>query len=279
MGKPSKSFLESILQDTIREINFSGIITTVSGKRFFLKSGNISPTYRCEASGLKELANANVIHVAKIVAAGDDYILTEYIERGYKTTEFYKDFGKKIAELHKKQASSFGFYENNFIGASPQINIADSGEEKDWVSFFFNKRLLFQYRMAEKNALVSSTLRSGFTRLEGVIPDLLKDSLEPPTLLHGDLWSGNYICNTSGEVVLIDPAVYYGHREADLAMTHVFGGFPPDFYESYQTEHPLKNGWKRREPVYKLYHILNHLNIFGQSYLSEAEYLIKSIIY
>jgi fructosamine-3-kinase len=112
-------------------------------------------------------------------------------------------------------------------------------------------------------------------RLEKTIDSILHDSLEPPCVLHGDLWAGNYLCDENGCAVLIDPAVYYGHREADLAMTKLFGGFPRTFYDSYQREYPLKPGWEYREGLYKLYHVLNHLNLFGRSYLHEAEGLLK----
>jgi len=112
-------------------------------------------------------------------------------------------------------------------------------------------------------------------RLEKKMESILNDSIEPPCLLHGDLWAGNFICDENGNAVLIDPAVYYGHREADLAMTKVFGGFSREFYESYQAEYPLRPGWEYRERLYRLYHILNHLNLFGRGYLHEAESLLN----
>ena len=236
----------------------------------FTKSGRPSRTYLCEANGLKELASAGVIDVARVISVGDTYITTEYIEHGIEKPDFFVDFGKKMALLHRCTSPSFGFYEDNFIGATPQLNIPDADEKGDWLTFYFRKRLLFQYQLAEKNGYVTPEMASAFARLENKLEDILKGSEEPPCLLHGDLWSGNFLCNSSGNPVLIDPAVYYGHREADLAMTRLFGGFPEIFYEAYQQEYPLPEGWRYREDVYKLYHVLNHLNLFGAGYLHQA---------
>jgi len=271
-----KLHIESILGESVREMNYGGgKIKTESGKVYFLKAGDVSRTYQCEANGLKELAKANVIRIADVIATGDDFILTEFIESGSPGPHFYEAFGKAFARLHRYHGPAFGFYEDNFIGANPQLNIPDKEEAYNWIAFFFRKRLLYQYKIAEKQGYVTPTLKKGFIRLESRIEELLKPGLEPPTLLHGDLWSGNYLSDKDSNAVLIDPAAYYGHREADLAMTRVFGGFPVSFYKAYQEEYPLPEGWEKREYVYKLYHILNHLNIFGRVYLAEAEYLVS----
>lgn len=278
MDKSVKSIIESILEEQLNG-NVSGVgrIQTISGKEYFLKSGIESPAYQCEANGLMELAKAHSLRVANVISVGVNYILTEYIREGRPSPAFYEGFGRRFAQMHRFQGESFGFYENNFIGANPQLNIPYEDEKTDWAAFYFNKRILYQYKLAERNGNITSTLRSGLAKLESKIDTILKNSKEPPTLLHGDLWSGNYLCDTNGIAVLIDPAVYYGHREADLAMTKVFGGFSPLFYEAYMEEYPLAEGWEYRENIYKLYHILNHLNIFGRSYLSEAEYLFSQI--
>lgn len=274
--------LQSIIErETGEKINGnlygSGKVTTQSGKMYYLKTGLPSRTYSCEANGLKELTKAGTVRIAKVIAYGDNFILTEFIGKGNPSPGFQREFGKELARMHRYQASEFGFYENNFIGDNPQMNIPDTNEEyTDWVSFYFNKRLLYQYRIAERNGYITDTLKKGFLNLERIIDKLLRDSVEPPALLHGDLWSGNYLCDEQGNAVLIDPAVYYGHREADLAMTKVFGGFSPEFYSGYMEEYPLIDGWNEREGVYKLYHILNHLNLFGRSYLSETEYILRS---
>lgn len=276
MSEVFKHLLERKIGDTIAgKITGSGKIRTHSGKEYYLKTGSPSRTYRCEANGLRELAKAASIDVANVVSVGEDYILTDFINLGKPMQGFYREFGRRFARLHRHHGRKYGFVEDNFIGINPQQNIPSGNEANNWSAFFFNKRLLYQYKLAERNGFVSNDLRSGFLYLEKIIEELLKYSIEPPTLLHGDLWSGNYIRNDQGGATLIDPAVYYGHREADLAMTKVFGGFPPEFYKGYMDEYPLPENWEEREGVYKLYHILNHLNIFGRSYLAEAEYLVS----
>lgn len=275
MRENLKLELESVLQESIQGELRPGRIKTLSGKEYFLKYGNSSLTYLCGANGLKELAKAKAIHIVEVIAVGESYILTEYITGKSTSDTFYQTFGKAFARLHRYQGKSFGFYEDNFIGANPQLNIPEGEETTNWATFFFQKRLLYQFRLAEHNGYVSSSMRNGFKRLENNVEGILHSSIEPPTLLHGDLWAGNFLCDEQGEPVLIDPAVYYGHREADLAMTCIFGGFPTVFYEAYQDEYPLPDGWENREYIYKLYHVLNHLNIFGMSYLPETQYLLS----
>lgn len=243
--------------------------------KVFIKSGTPGDVYRCEANGLKELAKAGVIRIPKVFQTGDDHLITEYIPSGNKGRGFFATFGRQLALLHRYCSDRFGFFEDNYIGANPQPNIPRAREAFEWTTFYFNKRLLFQYHLAEKNYYITSSLKSGFLKLEKNIDKLLAGSEEPPSLLHGDLWGGNYLCDENAIAVLIDPAVYYGHREADLAMTKLFGGFSPDFYEAYQLEYPLLPGWEQREPIYRLYHVLNHLNLFGTAYLSEAESLLN----
>ena len=268
--------LENVLNEQIKIFpGTSGKLRTQSGAEYFLKSGTPSAAYPCEADGLEELARSGAISVAEAVATGNNYILTKYIERGEKRADFFDDFGCRLARMHRKTADDFGFSEDNFIGANRQINLAEGDEKGNWVTFYFNKRLLYQYKLAESNHRVSDRLRKGFSKLEMKIEKILESSRELPTLLHGDLWAGNYLCGTQGNPVLIDPAVYYGHREADLAMTKLFGGFSPSFYRAYNQEYPLPEGWEYRENIYKLYHVLNHLNIFGRSYLAEAEYMAE----
>lgn len=264
----------SALQDEIEYVG-NQLVRTVSGNEYFLKSGIESDIYRCEANGLKELALSQSIRVAGVVSIGRDYILTEYIRRGVASEDFFIRFGRELACMHRFLSEYFGFYENNFIGNNVQVNIAGEKARTDWAEFYYNKRLLFQFQLAKKNGYATRELKNGFLRLEKNIELILKDSIEPPCLLHGDLWAGNFICDENGGAVLIDPAVYYGHREADLAMTKLFGGFPRSFYDSYQQEYPLKPGWEYREGLYKLYHVLNHLNLFGRGYLYEAESLLN----
>ena len=272
-----KKIINAIAFALQEEVVYAGnqLLRTASGSEYFLKSGTESDIYQCEANGLKELSLTHSVRVAKVVSVAKDYILTEYIRRAPATESFFVRFGRELARMHRYQSDSFGFYEDNFIGENLQINIPDEKEQTDWVDFYFNKRLLFQYKLAEKNGYATPSLRSSMLLLEKTIDSILGDSIEPPCVLHGDLWAGNFVCDENGCAVLIDPAVYYGHREADLAMTKLFGGFPPSFYDSYQREYPLKPEWEYREGLYKLYHVLNHLNLFGRSYLHEAESLMR----
>jgi fructosamine-3-kinase len=227
-----------------------------------------------EANGLRELAKPKVIRIPEVLLVGEDFILMEFIRSGAKRSGFFDSFGRQLARLHRHHGERFGFYEDNFIGASPQKNISNDNESLSWPSFYMNNRLLFQLHLAEKNGYTTEKLRRGFHFLESKIETILCGSGEEPSLLHGDLWGGNYLSDEDGGAVLIDPAVYYGHREADIAMTKLFGGFSADFYNAYQEEFPLKEGAEYREDIYKLYHVMNHLNLFGMGYYSQAEHLL-----
>src|ERR1035437_4005486 len=228
-----------------------------------------------EAHGLQELQKANAIKVPDVILCDEGFILLEFISIGTKQKNFFKEFGRKFALLHKFTADDFGFYEDNYIGSTPQMNINDDNTKKNWTSFYFNKRLLYQFKLAEQNGYADSSLRDAFIKIESKIESILGGSEEKPSLLHGDLWSGNYMADENGEACLIDPAVYYGNREADLAMTKLFGGFSQLFYDSYNESFPLQEGWKYRENIYILYHVLNHLNLFGRGYYSHALSLMK----
>lgn len=276
--------LEKVLNDVIVNthqisggcINDASIVFTLSGRKYFLKTNSNNPAdmFLSEANGLNEIDKANVIRVPKVIYADDELILLEAIESGKKRIDFYADFGKRFAQLHKYTSNEYGFYQNNFIGSTPQINLASSEEKNNWVKFYFHKRLEFQFKLAEKNGYVTTELRSLFSKLENKIENIIATN-EKPSLLHGDLWGGNYIVDDCGSACLIDPAVYYGNREADLAMTKLFGGFDQKFYSAYNEEYPLEAGYEYRENIYKLYHILNHLNLFGSGYFAQAISLIK----
>ncbi len=267
---------EKLTEESLRHVTYGGVIQTRSGQAYFLKRGLPGRQYRCEAHGLHELGQTGEIAVADPVAVGEDFVLTRYVIPGKMPSDFFTVLGRSLARVHRHTAATFGFYEDNFIGATPQLNRAEGAEKNDWTVFYFQKRLKYQYRLAERNGYVSSSLRSDFAFLERHLPEWLKGSEEAPCLIHGDLWSGNFLCGPSGEGVLIDPAVYYGHREAELAMTRLFGGFPAAFYRAYMEEYPLPEGWKFRENLYRLYHLLNHLNLFGRGYLPEVEETLHS---
>ena len=276
--------LENILNEVIvssRSIGGGCIanaqrIETVSGKLYFLKSyGTGSEILKNEANGLNELFKAKAIRVPQVIYQDNQVLLLEYITTGQKRKNFSQIFGRQFAELHKFTSGKFGFYENNFIGSTPQINQPLS---ESWPEFYWENRLLYQYKLAERNGHVDGNFRTAFSSLEKRVAEIIKGSEEPPSLLHGDLWGGNYMIDEEGNPVLIDPAVYYGHREADLGMTRLFGGFDQAFYESYNATHPLPEGWEERIDLYKLYHVMNHLNLFGSGYFSQALSIIKRYI-
>ena len=250
------------------------------GTSCFLKTGAKQPdAFLKEANGLKEIRKADCIRVPEVLFVDEEFLLLEFIEQGRKDKDFFTCFGTQLANLHMKSASKFGFKEDNYIGATPQLNIPNKIEATSWSDFYYNKRLLFQYKLAEQNKLVGNELKNGFLLLENRIEEILEGSEEKPALLHGDLWGGNFLCDKRSNPVLIDPAVYYGHREAELAMTKLFGGFTNQFYHSYRKTKPLPQGYDHRENIYLLYHVLNHLNLFGSSYYGQAVRLVWSYIH
>jgi fructosamine-3-kinase len=255
----------------------SQIITTKSGRKFFLKRGFSNGMFAKEANGLKELALAATIRTPKVIDVEDNFLLLEHIEQSPPKAGFFEEFGKQLAMLHKHSSDKFGFYEDNFIGATAQKNRPSQEEAKNWPKFYWNKRLMYQLRLTEKNGYADKQIIQLFSKLERVYNSIIEGSEEPPSLIHGDLWSGNYMSDESGAPVLIDPAVYYGHREAELAMTKLFGGFSAAFYESYNETWKLKKGFERREPLYSLYHIMNHLNLFGSGYYSQTVSLLQKL--
>ena len=260
------------------------------GSNYFLKynPSTSNDMFIKEANGLKELSKANAIRIPEVLSFDEDYILLEYILTGNKNLpaamlwqagkNFFEEFGRSFAEMHKFTSDNFGFYEDNYIGSNPQKNIPVENEKASWVTFYFNKRILFQLQLAEKLGNSTDALRKGISKLENKIEEIIGGKAEKPSLLHGDLWSGNYMVDENGDAVLIDPAVYYGHREADLGMTKLFGGFSSEFYRAYNETFPLEDGCEYRENIYKLYHVLNHLNLFGGGYYSQALSVIKFYI-
>jgi fructosamine-3-kinase len=274
--------IESELNDSIINtrsvgggcINDAQIITCKSGATYFLKVNyaQLPGMFINEANGLREIKKANVIKVPEAILADNNFILMENISSSGKKKNFFEQFGERFARLHMFTADNHGFYENNYIGSTIQLNLP---QNNNWNEFYWNNRILFQVKLCEKNGYVPGELLKGISALEMKLDYIFSGSENTPSLLHGDLWSGNYIADQDGEACLIDPAVYYGNREADLAMTKLFGGFTGEFYKTYNETYPLPSGYEYRENFYKLYHILNHLNLFGTGYYSKALSLIR----
>lgn len=236
----------------------------------FLKTGPASAQtmFEAEAEGLDELASANAVRVPKAIAAGaagrDAFIALEWLDFERTTRSAERELGEKLAALHQHTAERYGWHRDNTIGRTPQNNTWHD----DWVSFFRAERLGFQLELAAGNGYGGELQTLGRRLSDGL--EALFDGYDPEaSLLHGDLWGGNWAV-ADGEPVIFDPAVYYGDRESDLAMTRLFGGFGPEFYAGYEGAWPLADGAGARVDLYQLYHLLNHLNLFGSAYASSA---------
>ncbi|MEE8585390.1 MAG: fructosamine kinase family protein [Acidobacteriota bacterium] len=254
-------------------INQASRIELEDGRRFFLKSNPrpLPRLFESEAEGLLALRQADCLRVPEVVATGGGreglphFILMEYIPTGRPGPGFFEKFGRGLAQLHRQaRGEQFGFENDNYLGSTPQPNQWTS----DWVRFVRQCRLGHQLKMARQNGLSDPEMDRLGQRLLDRLDDWIGHPDEPPGLLHGDLWGGNYLCDDRADPVLIDPAAYYGRGEADLAMTQLFGGFDASFYHAYEDVHPLAPGSQERLEIYKLYHLLNHLNLFGRSYFS-----------
>lgn len=222
--------------------------------------------FRAEALGLAELAAAEALDVPRVLAVGrtDEraYLALEWIEPGPRSTAAEAALGRGLAAQHGRTAARFGWGRDNTIGATPQRNEWTG----DWLEFWRDHRLGPQLELAASNGLPRASRDSGARLLDG-LERVLGDHAPAPSLLHGDLWGGNWLAARDGRPYLLDPAVYYGDREADLAMTRLFGGFGTAFYDAYETAWPLPSGAERRAELYALYHLLNHFNLFGAGYL------------
>lgn len=224
---------------------------------------------RAEGEGLQELSKA--IAVPKVIEVTSGYLLLEWIEPSSGSNENAYDFGKKLASLHKTTNDYYGFEFDNFLGYTPQRNTPN----KSWLEFFWNDRLMYQVELVYKKHKLNSDLKNAIFTFDNRYEEFIGPSIEQPSLIHGDLWSGNYLFNSEGKAYLIDPAAYYGHRELELSMTKLFGGFSSSFYEGYNAQWPLKEGSEERIDFYQVYHLLNHLNLFGMSYYNQALNLIR----
>ncbi len=283
MNRRMQQSLQQRLEPTlgpIRSINpvGGGCIANAScveaaNGRFFLKRGGpeVSRTFPAEAAGLKALSAANApIRVPEVVLLEDDLLVLEWIEQGPKPAGFDETFGRALAQLHRHEGEAYGFEVDNFIGSSPQIN----DWRDNWPAFFRECRLMPQVEMARKAGGWKSGWNAPLESLYRRLPDLLPDK-PARSILHGDLWGGNYLVAASGEPAIFDPASYYGDRETDLAMTALFGGFGSGFYEAYKEAWPLEPGYEVRREIYNLYHMINHLNLFGSGYAGSVDRMLR----
>lgn len=259
-------------------INHAGRIETKEGV-FFIKWNNarLYPNmFELEAKGLDLLASSGAIHIPKVISVfeGDTHscLILEYVEGGQRQANYDEKLGLGLAQLHQNTADFYGLDVDNYMGSLEQYNHLKT----DWIEFFTDCRLNPQVKMAFDKGLLSTEHIGKFEILFTKLPSILVK--EKPALVHGDLWNGNVMINSSGLPCLIDPAVAYAHRETDLAITDLFGGFSQVFYDSYQSVFPTEAGLDERIRVYQLYPLLVHVNLFGGGYISQALQVLTGII-
>jgi protein-ribulosamine 3-kinase len=245
---------------------------------YFIKTNQKSKfpeMYEAEDRGLKVLKKANCFKVPEVFAVGqsgnNSFILMEFLEEQPRQDKLFENFGRDLANLHKVSWKAYGLAHSNYIGSLRQTN-APRGA---WVPFFIEERLQPMLKMAVDAKKLEGSITVRFEKLYKKIEELVPD--EPPSLLHGDMWSGNFI-SLGDQAAIFDPAVYYGNREMDIAMSRLFGGFPEEFYKAYNEEFELKMGWEDRLDLYNLYPILVHVNLFGSDYISRLKYNLARFV-
>lgn len=245
-------------------------------RRFFIKYNNASrypAMFEKEAAGLELLRKAGEIDVPEVIhvneAGNHAYLLMSYIDSAAEEPHFWQNFGKQLAALHSHKAEKFGLDHNNYMGSLSQSNRFHHA----WKDFFVQERLEPQIRLARENGEIGKTDVAAFERFFKRLDEIFPQT--QPSLVHGDLWSGNFMVNNRGKACLIDPAAYYGHPEVDIAMSTLFGGFSSQFYDAYCRHNPLEKGWRERMDYYNLYPLMVHVNLFGQSYLGSVRRIIN----
>lgn len=229
--------------------------------------------FEAEAKGLQLLQEAGALRVPKVIGRGSsgntDILLLEWIGGESRRPEFFRDFGQALARQHQHRSEHFGLDHDNYIGSLPQSNTFN----ENWIPFFIEQRIQPQLKQARDGGYLGrsdiQSVERLFTKLDQIFPPA------QPSLLHGDLWSGNFLVDQVGEPCIVDPAVYYGHPEMELAFTRLFGGYDRSFYEGYQSENPLEPGFGQRMDVYNLYPLLVHVNLFGQGYVGQVRQILR----
>lgn len=280
-----KTALQHTLDDTITSMErVSGgsinqaakVILQNTGPCFLKWNKTADPDmFEKETSGLEMLSGAGTgllvpgVIACKTSPEGTGFLLLEYFEQGIASEKSHINFGHALAELHKNHKETFGLDHDNYIGRLPQAN----NPHDNWTDFFIEERLEPQLKMALDSGKLSQGIVSNFETMYRSLPEIFPP--EPPALLHGDLWGGNYFYNRDGDAVIYDPAVYYGHREIELAFTHLFGGFSAEFYSAYQDILPLEEHFHQRKDIYNLYPLLVHTNLFGGSYARQVKSIVR----
>jgi fructosamine-3-kinase len=249
------------------------------GQKYFVKRNDASrlDMFQAEAAGLQEIADSHTLRAPRPlvhgIAAGQAFLVLEYLDLGGRAAgRSEAELGHKLAAMHRATRPRYGWWRDNTIGSTPQIN----REESDWVTFYREHRLRFQLELAARNG-AHRLLQTAEPLLEE-LPAFFTDYTPSASLLHGDLWGGNHGATPDGTPVVFDPAVYYGDREADLAMTELFGSFGSGFYAAYNEAWRLDPGYRVRKDLYNLYHVLNHFNLFGGGYRDQAQRLIGTLL-
>lgn len=248
-------------------------------RSFFVKTNKteLLSMFEAEYAGLLEIAESNTVKVPQPILYGltdnHSFLVLENIKMVSCNTQSDTTLGHQLANLHKIKQAYFGWQQDNTIGSTPQIN----QQSDNWISFWQHHRFGFQLSLAENNGYSGKLISNGNKLSETL--DIFFHNYQPhPSLLHGDLWSGNASVSDQGDAIIYDPACYYGDRETDIAMTELFGGFSSHFYAAYNESYPLDNDYPIRKNLYNLYHILNHLNLFGAGYLHQAEQLMDTLL-
>ncbi|GAB4035563.1 fructosamine kinase family protein [Spirosoma gilvum] len=292
-GNEQFAFFESILFSALGQpvdvmetqflsggnINTAARVFSTEGV-FFIKwnqsDGHLEPDmFETEALGLDLLRQTHTFPIPEVISCGHfqdkSYLILEYIDFGKRPKNYWETLAQRLARLHANTQPEFGLHFNNYIGSLPQTNQLTA----DGYDFFFEQRLLPQAGLALYRELISRQTYEALLRLRTRLPNLLPN--ERPALLHGDLWSGNVLVNEDGLPVLVDPAVYYGFRESELAFTKLFAGFDARFYDAYDEAFPLISGFNERVSIYNLYPLLVHVNLFGSGYVSGVERILKQL--
>lgn len=245
-------------------------------KQYFLKVNSTARypgMFEKEANGLDALRTERKLIIPEVikygVAGGQQYLLMYFLERGAPAKDFWEHFGRSLADMHQQQQAFFGWHEDNYIGSLPQVNT----KHENWSNFFAACRLMPLVMQLHRSEAFSATDVTLAERLISKLDQLF--STESPSLLHGDLWSGNYMVTDTGQAAIFDPAVYCGHREMDIGMTLLFGGFDARFYNSYNEVYPLEAGWKARVQFSQLYPLLVHALLFGGHYIGSARSVLQ----